>query len=224
MISPAKKHYMKTMARQESTAAADSDVRPDANQYELMMAQLHTHTQQLKNIQSIKAKEDHKATIIDDYLPYIMGVLESDSGIQDDVVVTVMLWCIDAGRYEDALVIADYVLRHDLAMPDKYHRTTACVIVEEIADAALKGDVSLKILLITSGMTEGLDMPDQVRAKLLKALGRAQTETDPRSALDNFKAALNLNEKAGVKKEIEQLERVVKKLPPESDTPSDTEE
>lgn len=223
MISPAKKHYMKMTAKQEATAAADSDVRPDANVYELMMAQLHTHTQQLKKIQSVKAKEDHKAVILEDYFPYIEGVLESDSGAQDQVVVTVMLWCIDAGNFHAALGIADYVLRHDLDMPDQYQRTTACVIAEQIAEAGLDGKAERDVLEATESLTHDRDMPDQARAKLHKALGRAQADSDPEAALENFKLALSLNKKAGVIKEIERLERVVKNLPADSEEKTEPE-
>ncbi|WP_268989494.1 phage terminase small subunit, partial [Ralstonia solanacearum] len=34
--------------------------------------------------------------------------------------------------------MAAYAIRHQLAMPDQYQRTTACLIAEEFATMALK--------------------------------------------------------------------------------------
>ncbi|MCP8687765.1 phage terminase small subunit [Marinobacterium sedimentorum] len=214
MISPAKRHVMRVQAAQEAARAAESNVRPDAPQYELMMAQLYEDRRRLKAIESIKAKGLLKAELLDSYAPYIAGVLESDAGAQDDVLMTVMLWSIDAGYYGGALEIAEYALRHGLAMPDKYQRSTACVIAEEIADAANKGTdqrVPVATLLKAVELTAEQDMPDQVRAKLHKALGMALADSEPECALLQLRAALTYDERSGVKTLIGKLERELEK-------------
>lgn len=218
MLSPARKHMMRTRAAAETAAAAANGIRPDANQYELMLAQLFEHTQQLKNIESIKLKGEKKAQILPEYQPYIDGVISTDSGLHDDVLMTLMVWSIDAADYATALTIAGYAIKHKLTMPDRYQRSTACVIAEEIATAALNNTLPLDILQRVEQLTANQDMPDQVRAKLHKALGLdpvLQTN-EPATALNHLRTALNHDERAGVKKPIEKLERQLKNMAAES--------
>ncbi len=211
MISPAKRHYMRAMAAQESAAAAASDNNPHGDTYDLMQAKLFEDSRRLKALESVKAKEQLKAELLPDYEPYIKGILEADSGNHDDILMTVMLWHIDAGNYADALDIGDYALRHQLPMPDKYQRSTACLIAEEIAEASLKGPgMAMDLLLRVESLTEGHDMPDQVRAKLHKALGQSLAETKPDCALRHLKQALALDQRSGVKTEIKKLEKQLK--------------
>lgn len=218
MTTPAQRHFQKVMAEKESAKAADSNIRPDANQYELMMAQLYEHTRQLKAIESIKAKGELKATLLPVYGPYIDGVLASDAGIQDDVVMTVLVWSIDAQDWDGALEIAEYALKHNMELPDKYQRSTVCVITEQIAEAAKVADtVPLAILQRTGQLIDGQDMPDQVRAKFHKALGLTLEASEPQASLNNLRLALSFDEKAGVKKDIDRLERAVKKQAPVPD-------
>lgn len=56
-------------------------------------------------------------------------------------------------------------------------------------------------------MIDGLDMPDQSRARLHKSLGYVLRESQPVSALNHLKRAMQLDDKCGVKKDTEQLER-----------------
>ncbi|MEM5528060.1 phage terminase small subunit [Gammaproteobacteria bacterium AS21] len=211
----ARKHFQKTMAAKQSLEKPTDHIRPNANQHELMMAQLHNHSRALKKTQSLVAKATIKASYIADYQAYIDGVISADSGNKDDVVTTIMLWCIDAGNYAYALQIAAYALKHDLPMPDKFGRNTACIIAEEIASAALKAPeddkISLDVLSTAWELLEGADYHDQAKAKLLKALGNANKDANhPESAIEFYKEALLLNDRIGVKKELTALEKQVK--------------
>lgn len=214
MSSPAKRHFMRTTAALAAVNNSGSQTRPDANQYELMMAQLYEHTRQLKNIESIKLKGELKAKLMPDYAPYIDGVIEGDSGLADDVLMTILVWRIDAADYAGALDIAAYAVKHSLELPDRYKRSTICVIVEEIADAAIRADgiVDLDILEKTLEIAAAQDMPDQVRAKLFKALGLNADlqKTEPQTALNHLQTAVSYHDKCGVKKDIERLQRLIK--------------
>lgn len=55
-------------------------------------------------------------------------------------------------------------------------------------------------------------MPDQSRARMHKSIGWVLTESNPASALNHLKRALQLDEKCGVKKDIEQLERKIRNV------------
>lgn len=228
-MSIARKHFEKTLAAQQASPDETNQVRANANQYELMMAQLHAHIQTLKGVQSITTKCDLKAEFLADYQPYIEGVLESNAGTADDVLMTVMLWSIDAGNFNNALDIGEYSLKHKLEMPDKYNRSTACILIEEIATAALNATdepiVSLEQLCRLSTLATNQDYPDQVKAKLDKALGYAYRAAEmPKLAIECLKNALALNPRAGVKQEIKALEKLLPISPnPASNTENKTE-
>lgn len=222
-ISPAKNHFQRAQAAQRQSS--DAPVRADATAYELMLAKLAQDRRRLHDIQSIERRADVKRELLPDYTAWVDGALEGDHGVQDDVLMTVMVWRIDVGDLADALRIAAYAIKHKLAMPDQYKRSAGCLIAEEFADYALRLDA------ITPEITEPLqdaneltaneDMPDEVRAKLLKAIGYGLAQAaeginpEPRlvflpRALDMLKRALGLHDKVGVKKDIERIEREIK--------------
>lgn len=215
MSSPAKRHYQRMTAAHEAAASQETK-SPHGETHNLMLAKLFEDTRRLKSVESIKAKGQLKAELLPEYAPYVEGTLSADAGGHDDIIMTVMLWHIDAGvidhsHYDQALTIGDYALRHELPMPDKYQRSTACVIAEEIADAAIAGPgMATELLLRTEGLTKSHDMPDQVRGKLHKALGLAQLENDPKRALEHLQRAHSYNPRSGVKTQIKQLEKQLK--------------
>lgn len=217
MTSPAKAHFLRVAAA-VSTAAGGDPTRDQVvgSQYELMLAKLAEDKRRLKDIQSLERKAEVKAELIPEYMPWILGTLEGESGQQDDVLMTVFVWAIDCGQFDLALRIARYAIDHDLVMPDQYKRDVPCVLVEEIADAALKLDDDeipgiVGTLAETLVLTEACDMPDEVRAKLLKAIGYADRAAGRfAEAKTTLERALQLHDKVGVKKDIERLEVLIK--------------
>lgn len=216
MNSPCRAHKQRVIAAQSGAAGPEMDSKA-ANQYELMLMLLAEHRRRLKQIQSIERKIEVKRQLLPEYESYVQGVLQSNSGRQDDVLMTVLVWYIDTGAIDKALDIAEYALQHDLQTPDRYERSTACLVAEEIADTALKlmdGDnaVPAELLGKAIALTEEHDMFDQVRARLLKAYGMALTKSGNQvEAVELLKRALELDERSGVKKLIEQTERDIKK-------------
>jgi len=182
--------------------------------YDLMLLQLNEDRRRLKGIQSNVRKAEIKVEVLPKYAAWAEGVLSADGAQQDDVLMYVMLWRVDAGDYAGALAIGRHALKHGWAMP-LGHRTTATVLAEEIADAA-KAAVLAKtpfdpvLLLEALEVVDAHDMPDQSRARLHKSIGWVLTESSPASALNHLKRALQLDEKCGVKKDIEQLERKIR--------------
>lgn len=211
MLSPAKRHLQKALAAKEA-ASAQGGQPQSGDLYQLMMAQLAEHRRTLKNIQSVERKIEFKAQHLPEFDAYLDGVLESGSGAQDTVLMYLLIWHLDTGNLDRAMQLAEYALKHDLAMPDAFERTTATVIAEEVADYYLKENHQdfPKIpdwLLKADALTADADMPDQVRAKLHKALGYASREHAPEVALNHLKRALELNDRIGVKKDIDKLEK-----------------
>ncbi|TDS68389.1 small terminase subunit [Pantoea sp. PNA 14-12] len=186
-----------------------------AKGYDLMLLQLNEDRRRLKGTQSTVTKAQIKVEVLPKYAAWAEGVLSADGAQQDDVIMYVMLWRIDAGDYAGALTIGRHALKHGWVMPVG-KRNTATVLTEEMADAAKAAMLAgtpfdADLLLQTLDAVDGEDMPDQSRARLHKSIGWVQTESNPVSALNHLKHALQLDEKCGVKKDIEQLERKLRK-------------
>lgn len=222
MGTPARRHFQRTSAVHSKAAETPASLR-DANGYELMLLKLAEDKRRLKDVQSMERKAEVKRQILPEYEPWVEGVLIGNQGVQDDVLMSVMVWRIDAGDLAGALVIARYAIEHKLSLPDQYKRGTACLLAEEFADMALRDiasstltDVDLSdissILSHVAVLTSAEDMPDEVRAKLHKAIGLTIAPTDKSAALENLQRAYTLHDKVGVKKDIEKLERELKNL------------
>ncbi|NEK83105.1 MAG: hypothetical protein G3W58_18065 [Pantoea ananatis] len=186
-----------------------------AKGYDLMLLQLNEDRRRLKGIQSTVTKAQIKVEVLPKYAAWVEGVLSADGAQQDDVLMYVMLWRIDAGDYAGALTVGRHALKHGWVMPVG-KRNTATVLTEEMADAAKAAMLAgtpfdAELLLQTLDAVDGEDMPDQSRARLHKSIGWVQTESNPVSALNHLKHALQLDERCGVKKDIEQLERKLRK-------------
>lgn len=217
--SPCRTHFLRA-----SAAALGIPDQPrnaaSANQYELMLMKLAEDRRRLKAIQSIEQKIDVKRQLLPEYTPWIEGVLDTQSGQQDDVLMSVFVWAIDTSDFATALRIATYAIEHKLVMPDQYKRDVACVLAEEIADQSLKAieagqPAALYCIAAAIGLTDGQDMPDEVRAKLYKAHGYALRQANELElARASLTRALELHAKVGVKKDIERIDTLIKNSAP----------
>lgn len=233
MTSPARLHFERVSAAEASaSAAAAGDEVMSGSAHELMLYKLAQDKLRLKAIESITSKIAVKVELLPEYEAYIAGVLSERPGVRDDVVTTYMMWAIDAGEIAKALTVAEYVLAAGLPMPDQFNRSAPCLVAEEIADyylLGLKSDrpVDLAAMAQTIAITEGRDMPDQVRAKMHKAIGfgllasigdLAEAGPDAADSLqaarESLQAAVELHDGTGVKKDIERIDRALKKLLP----------
>jgi len=182
----------------------------EARLQSLMAMKLDSDRRRLKMIQSTQRKVEAKRELLPAYDEYIAGVLAANAGLQDDVVGYVLVWRIDVGDFAGALPLARYVLKHNLKLPDRFERTVATYVAEEPAVQALKAYAAqqpfdVAVLREVVELTTPYDMPDQVRAKLLFALGRHLRESDPAEALNVLVRAVELHDNVGAKKDIEQL-------------------
>jgi hypothetical protein len=217
MLTPARRHFESVMAQNRGTAA---NTLADMTAYEQMLHRLRVDRNRLKGIQNKKIKAVVKREILPNYQGWIDGVLASDSGQADLVFTTVMLWNIDAGNIAEALRLGEYAIRHKLSMGDNFDRTPAVVLVDEISDPVLAhfkagqadAPVSADLLKGLDGLTANEDVPEPVRAKLWKAIGYTlRTSADTQvEALDYLRKAIAEFSDIGVKRDIENLERLVK--------------
>lgn len=214
MASPAQRHMMRVSA-QEAAQRENSALR-HASGYELMLMRLAGDMRTLKGVHSFERKAEIKRGMLPEYALWVTGVLAEGRGAQDAVLMTVMVWKLDADDIAGALEIARYALKYGLAMPSHLNRPTGYFLAEDVAIAAERlrtagKPVAVSLLLDTMALTESADMPDKVRAKLHKITGLVlRDEGAVIQALEHLKRAMQLDRLAGVKKDIERLERAIK--------------
>lgn len=249
MVSPFRRHQQMVRALQSGAAAvaspnaapAEPDTGTEAGQeYAALRVLLHDDLRKLADVASIEARNPMKAEMARDFADWIEGVLaagEQGHAAQDEILVTNMVWALDYRDFDYALCLAEHVLRFNLVLPERYNRTAACFVAEEIAEISLaqKDAVSHEQLIRTLELIHGFDMPDAALAKLHKAIGRSfarKAETfDPTAdnapaggkaayteqALEQCQRAFVLDRNVGVKKDIQTLERELRKLSDQSD-------
>lgn len=218
MATPAQRHAMRVSAIKASQRV-NAPLR-HASAYEQMLVKLAADRRTLSDIRSKERKADKKRELLPLYLPWVAGVLESGTGAQDDILMTVMLWRLDAGDISGAIEIARYALRYGLSMPENHSRTTPYMLAEEVALATLRARVAAgepvdgAQLLEVIGLTDAADMPDEVRARLHKVTGLTLRDAGQLpDALAHLQRALQLDTNAGVRKDIETLSRELNPKP-----------
>lgn len=197
----------------------------------------------LKEIRSIDKKIAAKREMLPEYKAWVDGIMSANAGVGTglaaDVVPTYMVWLLDTGAYMPALDVAEFLLRHRVEMPSRYARDVPTIVVELIADAAAKtqnaGEPFDPAVLDTAdNLTAGLDIHDEVRAKLLKAIGIEQlrkAEDMPaensrivlESTLIHLREAQRLNDRVGVKDRIKRAEKLLAAATP-ADAAAKTEQ
>lgn len=221
-LTPAQRHQQRIRAAEAAAAPETSHSMAGATTYEMQLMQLKQDQLRLRQMQSIDARNKLKPELLPVYDAYIDGVLAAGQGQQDEVLTTIMVWHFDVASWARGLQIAGYVLGHKMKMPDRFERTGATLVAEEVANAALTvlkadGDFDPEVLDCTHALTTEHDMPDEVRAKLLlaRALASKPTEDSPmpqlQQAKDQLIEAIRLHERVGAKKDLERIERWLKK-------------
>jgi len=190
----------------------------------------------LKEIKSIDSKIAAKRDMLPEYRSWCEALLKAGratdgndlgSAGADDVLPTIMVWCIDIGDWPRALELAAHVLRFDVALPARYNRDAATLVLEEIATAALKVQARgeafpVDVLEAVDELTAGIDMHDEPRAKLAKALGTELMRrvdaievgtpahlASASLALTMLQRAQDLHERIGVKGNIQRLQKAL---------------
>jgi hypothetical protein len=218
-----------SLNRAASTAAAQIAMR------------LAHDLRRLKTIKAISLKIAAKREMLPEYAPWVEGLMsgaaQAGAGASGDVLPTIMVWKIDVGDYAGALPLAEHVLRHNIALPQRYERDAPTIVAELIAEAAIKAQTAgelfdLAVLERVEALVDGIDMHDQVRAKLMKAIGseldraaRAAEESGGdalpllcRSVLA-LKEAQALHDRVGVKSILRGVEKRLAAAQPQ---PADT--
>lgn len=245
-MSLALQHRERTLAMQSASApdmgggfAMRGNPRRDpvdAAAAEMRMRLRHDRIR-LKQIKSTTLKIEAKREMLPAYRAWCDGVLECGRmtvgndltpGAAPEILPTMMVWEIDTGNWSRALELAEHVLRFNVPLPDHYKRDAATLVVEQIAEAAsaaqLAGNVfPIEVLEQVDALTFGVDMHDEVQAKLSKAVGvelarvADKVDTGPADfiaaatrALEPLRRAQTLHGRSGTKTKVAQLEKAIK--------------
>lgn len=210
MVSPARRHFIRESARLQNQAAAEANLE-NLPIYQRLLLSLQKDKAALKLIESIQDKARAKAEMLPQYAEWMKGVTETAHPSQDDeIFTTCLLWMIDTGALDEAVLLAEFAIDKRMQTGDDYQRTLPTLLIEQIAEQITAGhtiseshlDRLIKIVLDKNGNgTHAVDMPDEVRAKFLKAAGLWHQEFGSKDrAADLYERALSYNEKVGVKR------------------------
>ena len=187
--------------------------------YIKLKQQFMNHRVQLHAVQSITDKAKLKAELLPEYDGYIEGILAAGAiPVGDDVYTTLVIWTIDAGDLNRAVEMAELVFNATDSMLSVggFDRTAKVAIFEEIADQLAKGmaidtDVLKSLVELAqqkNGELHAIDMPDNTRAKLFKSAGECfENQGDKAAAIAMYEAALQYNDKIGVKQKLTALNK-----------------
>lgn len=216
-MSYARRHFEKTTAEIAAAEAGGADLG-SLSAYQRLLKNLHDDKVLLKSVSSIADKVHIKKQALPAYQEWIDGITAAGTVQADDrIAATVIVWMIDCGLLDEAMPLANVLIHSGLESADEYSRSMPEIIVEQMADQIESGSEisaeSLKTLIewATAKKEDGLheiNLADVIRAKLLKAAGeKAEAADDNETALTLYRQAVGYNDKAGVKKRIEALEK-----------------
>lgn len=216
-MSYARRHFEKTTAEIAAAEAGGADLG-SLSAYQRLLKNLHDDKVLLKSVSSIADKVHIKKQALPAYQEWIDGITAAGTVQADDrIAATIIVWMIDCGLLDEAMPLADVLIHSSLESADEYSRSMPEIIVEQMAAQIESGSEisaeNLKTLIewATAKKEDGLheiNLADVIRAKLLKAAGeKAEAADDNETALTLYRQAVGYNDKAGVKKRIEALEK-----------------
>lgn len=136
MLTPAQRHFQRVMAERRGQVDEQSDIARTA--HEEILHRLRLDMAALSWVQSDVTKAEMKKAMLPAYEGWIDGTIEGDSGRQDEVIATLMVWAIDCQASALALKLGHYVVKHGLSLPaDRFRRDAVTVLVEEMSNPVL---------------------------------------------------------------------------------------
>lgn len=237
VINLARRHFQKHQAKQQAASATVFGEMKRTTMYEQTLMQLKRDQSLLKNIQAKTSKIKTKEQFFENYKPYVDGILEARPNLPDDIIANMLVWAVDISNYDYAFKIMDYMLLAKLDMPDCFQRTLATFVYEQIADTQLNllsaededEPFNLDVLVKLEALLHehekypenAFDMPDEVKARLYLALGKAELKQNsttefPLIHAENAKSyleqALKLDSKCRGKNDLKTATKLVQEL------------
>lgn len=224
----------------------EADYNNDAplpREAQAVVLQLYEDRRRLKEFKATDRKVEAKVAMLPAYRGWCDGVLSAGKGERgplDQIFTTIMAWTIDVGDYLAALPMLEHAVKYRLEMPSGFNRDAITFAIDQICEDAIRvydlGEDPAKsfpaaVLPMLQDLVEhyDIDLHDEVEAKLHKSLGLAimagadlEDEADLRKrreqTLKAYMRAIELFPRVGVKKDIERLQRELRKGQTEAGT------
>lgn len=178
---------------------------------------LMSHLAQLKDLRSVEQKIALKSEWLPQYMGFIEASLAQSPAPQNNVLMYMLVWAIDAQNLPLSYRIAQHGILNKMVMPEVFTRSIAELVADEVGEICIKNpDLAVEhgdLLKQFAELIQGEDLADQAHAKLYKAIGMALEDSQPSDALMAYKNALRLNTGIGVKTSITRLEKLLNKAP-----------
>lgn len=174
----------------------------------------------LKGFDATAYKIAYKKERIKHYLPWVLGLMEGDSGSEDKILQYMLVWAIDIGDIAHFLQIATYMEKHQLQPP--FETKLPTFVSDNARDniAALSIEDAENI----AKFLDGKDVHQTSHATFLRLLGEKLLdgkEIDDLTANDlvmvekvseYWHEAVKLKADIGIKKQLEKLDKKVIEL------------
>ena len=227
MLSPAARHRQAaTGATPNNSAelatlpapAAVGTTRTTPNHDRVIVAQFLSDHSHMSHIKSRTRRNAAKRQALATYQTWLDAFAERDDPATQErtMFVWLLVWHIDAGQWERALVLARTAIAEQLNAPKEFERNLAETVCEEIVSGILKGDNIPDyhdLLDALAELLDGQDMSDPITAKLYKARALSMFGSDPLKARELLLKALAFDPKAGVKRHLQALDNLGKPEP-----------
>lgn len=213
-MTPARRHKHAVLA--QHVAKDELAALYATSDYQKLLYSLKQDQLMLKRIQSIQDKVKTKAEMLPAYAAWVEGVIAAGQLNPDDQITpTILIWMIDTGNIDGAMPLIRFALEHNMPAADAYERTMCTIIFEETAERLSAGagisyahldDLCDRVAEKSENGLHKYDMPDQVRAKFLKAAGEIyQAADNKQKACALYERALNYDSACGVKTKLRQV-------------------
>lgn len=191
----------------------------------LMQMKLEQDMAQLSRIQSIASKIQLKRDeLLPSYQDYLNEALKDDKEQDHSIIVECMIWSFDIEDFEQGILLANHVIKHQINMPERFSRDAKGFVVSAISGWALsqqKLEESAEPWLSRIfEAAEKWDVADGARAEMLRAMGQeSQANGEYQTALDYYQAGLKLNSKLAVSNSIKAVTKLLESE--KEDTPTE---
>ncbi|UNM96722.1 phage terminase small subunit [Ignatzschineria rhizosphaerae] len=205
-----KKIKERKAAATRSQQALEADIETNS-----LLRDLRADLIVLKGFDATAYKIAYKKERINHYLPWVSGLIEGDSGLEDKILQYMLVWSIDIGDITHFLQIANYMEKHQLQPPFETKLPTF------VSDNARDNIESLSITDAESiaQFLDGKDVQQNSHATFLRLLGEKildDKELDDLTTDDISQAekvstywheAVKLKADIGIKKRLESLDK-----------------
>jgi len=228
LLSAAEPEQEKTPIAKAVTQSTIDDSRPAVMaEFDLYKVAIDADLAQLKNILDIEAKCEYKSQAIEqnDYMSYLNRYRDSDANHPNSVVVWLIIWLVDLGRWNTALEYLPMLIEQEQKLPKVFKTPDwPTFFIDQLYDEGKRHFVKGRDAIEQSNVMElfrfmttlfekqSWVVHELVGGKLFAMAAKLENETfNYGNAYRYCIKATALNDGAGVKKLADKLAKIITK-------------